>query len=264
MERRRNARAGGTGDPRVNPPTCCIVRNDSHMRKSVGDFGGRRVHIGCLLSQWKATIGPAFPKGCQTPGGPITELKNGEGAERLITRGGVRGYPFPAGEKLGTCQHSREDRVCARRGSDNLFNRCGKGAVNEFAEGRTNICDRVNPTRRRYVHTGLQSRRARSESGPLLHGGYWLTGVAMVGAQRHIRRAARRVRLSALLSLALQQRQTESRRCAEALAQRCFRDAQARDVARVAGDRRELGRDAVVICNNNHGRVRAEFTHKPF
>ncbi|KAJ8865821.1 hypothetical protein PR048_033343 [Dryococelus australis] len=34
MERRRNERAGGTGDPRENPPTSGIVRHDPHLRKS--------------------------------------------------------------------------------------------------------------------------------------------------------------------------------------------------------------------------------------
>ncbi|KAJ8866399.1 hypothetical protein PR048_032242 [Dryococelus australis] len=32
-----------------------------------------KLHIGCLLSQWKATIGPAFSKRCQTPCGPMAE-----------------------------------------------------------------------------------------------------------------------------------------------------------------------------------------------
>ncbi|KAJ8867297.1 hypothetical protein PR048_031098 [Dryococelus australis] len=37
MEKRWNARVG-TGDPRENPPTSGIVRQDSHMRKSGSDF----------------------------------------------------------------------------------------------------------------------------------------------------------------------------------------------------------------------------------
>ncbi|KAJ8895586.1 hypothetical protein PR048_000922 [Dryococelus australis] len=36
MERRRNERAGETGDPRENPPTNGIVRHDSHLRKIRG------------------------------------------------------------------------------------------------------------------------------------------------------------------------------------------------------------------------------------
>ncbi|KAJ8881589.1 hypothetical protein PR048_018074 [Dryococelus australis] len=51
VEWRRNERVGETGDPRDDPPTNGIVRNDSHLRKS-GDpagklnpvrLGGRRV-----------------------------------------------------------------------------------------------------------------------------------------------------------------------------------------------------------------------------
>ncbi|KAJ8869189.1 hypothetical protein PR048_030759 [Dryococelus australis] len=34
MEQRRNARVGGTGDPRENPPTSGIVQHGSHIRKS--------------------------------------------------------------------------------------------------------------------------------------------------------------------------------------------------------------------------------------
>ncbi|KAJ8888872.1 hypothetical protein PR048_008366 [Dryococelus australis] len=40
MERRRNARAGKTGDLRANPKTRGIVRHDSHMRKSGSDPAG--------------------------------------------------------------------------------------------------------------------------------------------------------------------------------------------------------------------------------
>ncbi|KAJ8893945.1 hypothetical protein PR048_006546 [Dryococelus australis] len=38
----RNARAGETGDPREKPPISGIVRQDSHMRKSVSDPAGNR------------------------------------------------------------------------------------------------------------------------------------------------------------------------------------------------------------------------------
>ncbi|KAJ8869874.1 hypothetical protein PR048_028883 [Dryococelus australis] len=42
MEQRRNERAGKTGDPRENPPSSSIGRNNSHVRKSGGDPAGNR------------------------------------------------------------------------------------------------------------------------------------------------------------------------------------------------------------------------------
>ncbi|KAJ8891944.1 hypothetical protein PR048_004503 [Dryococelus australis] len=51
-----------TGDPRENPPTCCIVRHVSHMRKSGSDHAGNRARItkvGDTLSNRYTTAAPA-------------------------------------------------------------------------------------------------------------------------------------------------------------------------------------------------------------
>ncbi|KAJ8877890.1 hypothetical protein PR048_022349 [Dryococelus australis] len=47
MEQRRNERVVEMGDPRENPPTCGIVRHDSHLRKSRSDPAGE---LGCEVS----------------------------------------------------------------------------------------------------------------------------------------------------------------------------------------------------------------------
>ncbi|KAJ8882901.1 hypothetical protein PR048_014732 [Dryococelus australis] len=53
MEKRRNERAGETGDPRENPPTNGIVRHDSHMRKS-GERANRSATAAPLSLKAKA------------------------------------------------------------------------------------------------------------------------------------------------------------------------------------------------------------------
>ncbi|KAJ8884326.1 hypothetical protein PR048_016183, partial [Dryococelus australis] len=58
MEQRRNARAGETGDPRENPPTSCIVRHDSHLRKSLSAPG---VGIEPCSSWWEGSSLTAQP-----------------------------------------------------------------------------------------------------------------------------------------------------------------------------------------------------------
>ncbi|KAJ8888761.1 hypothetical protein PR048_008253 [Dryococelus australis] len=50
MEQRRNTRAGGTGDPRENPPSSGNVRHDSHMRKSGRNPTGYRTRFAQCLA----------------------------------------------------------------------------------------------------------------------------------------------------------------------------------------------------------------------
>ncbi|KAJ8874823.1 hypothetical protein PR048_022712 [Dryococelus australis] len=62
MEQRQNVWAGGTGDPRENPPTRGTVRHDSQMRKSGGDPAGNRA--------WFALVGGEQPNHCTTAAPP--------------------------------------------------------------------------------------------------------------------------------------------------------------------------------------------------
>ncbi|KAJ8871246.1 hypothetical protein PR048_027552 [Dryococelus australis] len=55
-QRRRNERAGETGDPRENPPNSRIVRHDSHMRKSGSDPAGDLT--GFVWSSHFTTVAP--------------------------------------------------------------------------------------------------------------------------------------------------------------------------------------------------------------
>ncbi|KAJ8875249.1 hypothetical protein PR048_023144 [Dryococelus australis] len=60
MEQRRNERAGEAGDPRENPPTNGIVRDDSHVRES-GDPAGDLTRFAWVGGEWSNRRGHRDP-----------------------------------------------------------------------------------------------------------------------------------------------------------------------------------------------------------